>query len=274
LSTLGNIESLDLEAAMDAAWPALERHDAGGWTLRAAGGVTQRANSIWPRSLTAGQSGDDLPGLLREARAWYRRRRLPVIFQLFDNPAAPALHDLLDADGFTRQSETVVMTRSATADQHPAAGPATAATGPSSVELSSVPSPDWLRVWWQVDGRGGEDALATAQAILEGCPSLYALVRDADGRAAAVGRLALPDGTRHGGLYCMATLPDARRRGFGTAIMRALLQAGVEQGVTDFWLLATAANYGAQALYVKAGFREAGRYRYRQERPRRAPAGC
>ncbi|MDQ0825707.1 ribosomal protein S18 acetylase RimI-like enzyme [Arthrobacter sp. B2I5] len=276
MSALGTIEPapLDLEAAMDAGWPALERHDAGGWILRAAGGVTQRANSIWPRDLTAGQSGDDLPGLLREARAWYRRQRLPVIFQLFDNPPASALHDLLDAEGFTRQSETLVMTLSASADPLPAAAPVTAATGLSPVELSSVPSPDWLRVWWDVDGRGGEDALATARAILEGCPSLYALVRDPNGKAAAVGRLALPNGTRHGGLYCMATLPDARRRGFATAIMRALLHAGVEQGVADFWLLVTAANHGAQTLYAQAGFREAGRYLYRQERPRRALTGC
>lgn len=276
MSALGTIEPapLDLEAAMDAAWPALERHTAGGWILRAAGGVTQRANSIWPRALAAGQSGDDLPGLLREARAWYRRRRLPVIFQLFDNRAASALHDLLDAEGFTRQSETLVMTLSASADPVPEAITGTPKTELSPIELSTEPSPDWLRVWWEVDGRGGEDALATAQAILEGCPSVYALLRDGDGRAAAVGRLALPGGTGHGGLYCMATLPGARRRGFGTAIMRALLQAGVEQGVAEFWLLVTAANHGAQSLYAQAGFREAGRYLYRQERPRRALTGC
>ncbi|HKU03516.1 MAG TPA: GNAT family N-acetyltransferase, partial [Arthrobacter sp.] len=36
----------------------------------------------------------------------------------------------------------------------------------------------------------------------------------------------------------------------------------------------TAANHGAQELYAKAGFREAGRYLYRQERPRRALTGC
>ena len=37
------------EALMDAAWPAPERHDLGEWVLRAADGVTQRANSVWPR---------------------------------------------------------------------------------------------------------------------------------------------------------------------------------------------------------------------------------
>ena len=258
-----------LESAMDAAWPALERQDAGGWVLRAAAGVTQRANSIWPRAHTAGQSANDLRGLLRDARAWYRSRRLPVIFQLFDGPAAADLHGLLDAEGFTRQSQTLVMTRSATQVPGPAA-----TRGTPPVELSPEPSEDWLQVWWQVDGRGGDDAPAVARKILEGCPSVYALVRDNDGRPAAVGRLALPAGSNQGGLYCMATLPEVRRRGLASAILESLLRAGNHRGVTGFWLLVTAANHGAQALYAKSGFQEAGRYLYRQERPRRAPTGC
>ena len=44
---------------MDAAWPAAEREESGGWVLRAASGVTQRANSVWPRD-----PGDDPHRLL------------------------------------------------------------------------------------------------------------------------------------------------------------------------------------------------------------------
>jgi len=261
--------ALDLEAAMDAAWPAPERHEAGNWVLRAADGVTQRANSIWPRALEAGQSDGDLAALLTDARAWYRRRRLPVIFQLFDTPATAALHDLLDAERFTRQSETVVMTRSAAAG-----GTTEGGRDGAAVELAPMPSEDWLRVWWEVDGRGGEDALGTARTILEGCPSLYALARDSDGRAAAVGRLAMPAGSTLGGVYGMATRTDARRKGYAAAILHALLHAGVDSGLTDFWLLVTAQNHGAQELYSRAGFSESGRYLYRQERPRRSLTGC
>jgi ribosomal protein S18 acetylase RimI-like enzyme len=72
----------------------------------------------------------------------------------------------------------------------------------------------------------------------------------------------------------MATLPDARRQGLAAAILQALLHAGKEHGVHGFWLLVTAANSGAQALYANSGFRESGRYVYRQERPRRALTGC
>jgi ribosomal protein S18 acetylase RimI-like enzyme len=260
----------DLEAAMDAAWPAPDREESGGWVLRAAGGVTQRANSIWPRRGPDG-SPDQTPALLRDARAWYRRRRLPVIFQVFDDARNAALNAVLDGEGFTRQSETVIMVREA--------GGAAEISADPGVELTTGPSAEWLRLWWSVDGRGGVDSLATASEILQGCPSLYALVRDDDGVPAAVGRLAIPAGrpggpAGWGGLYCMATRPDARRRGYASRVLQALLQAGAVHRLGGYWLLVTVANPGAQELYAKAGFRETGRYLYRQERPKRHLTGC
>ena len=259
----------DLERVMDAAWLAPDREDAGGWVLRAAEGVTQRANSIWPRP-TPDESHHDSPSLLRQARAWYRSRRLPVIFQIVDNPRNEALNGFLDAEGFTRQSETVIMVRDADGDEP---------VSDAGVEISAEPSAEWLRLWWSVDGRGGDEALATARTILAGCPALYALVRDGDGVPAAVGRLAIPPALpggpgAWGGLYCMATRSDARRLGYGTRVLQALSGAGAAQGLNGYWLLVTAANRGAQELYAKAGFREAGRYNYRQERPKRHLTGC
>ena len=254
-----------LETLMDAAWPAPDREESGGWVLRAAAGVTQRANSIWPRSEPDGPPHHRL-ALLRDARAWYRSRRLPVIFQVFDNAGSAALNAVLDEEGFTRQSETLILVRG-TGGEAPAPD--------AGVELSAQPTAEWLQLWWSVDGRGDGDSLATARGILEGCPSLYALVRDDDGVPAAVGRLALPAGAgSRGGLYCMATRPDARRRGYANRVLRALLAAGMERRLESYWLLVTAANTGARELYARAGFAEAGRYLYRQERPKRHLTGC
>jgi ribosomal protein S18 acetylase RimI-like enzyme len=257
--------TIALEALMDAAWPAPDREESGGWVFRAASGVTQRANSIWPRPEPE-ESQHERLALLREARAWYRRRRLPVIFQVFDNARSSALNADLDEEGFTRQSETLILVRGAGGDEPaPDAG----------VELSAQPTEEWLRLWWSVDGRGDRESLATARGILEGCRSLYALVRDDDGVPAAVGRLAVPGGAdSRGGLYCMATRPDARRRGYAKRVLRSLLGAGAAQGLDGYWLLVTAANSGARELYARAGFREAGRYCYRQERPKRHLTGC
>ena len=251
-----------IEAVMDAAWPAADREVSGGWVLRADAGVTQRANSVWPRDPGADPHG--LLAALREARLWYRTRRLPLIFQVFEDPRCAPLNAVLDEEGFTRQSETLVLVRDGATD-FPDTG--------SGVEMSAEPSPEWLRLWWSVDGRGDDAALAVARGILERCPSLYALVRDDDGRPAAVGRLALPPGGT-GGLYCMATRPDARRHGHAARILQALLREGNARGLGSYWLLIMASNAGARELYARAGFQAAGRYLYRQERPKRHLTGC
>ncbi|UKA60856.1 GNAT family N-acetyltransferase [Arthrobacter sp. FW306-2-2C-D06B] len=251
-----------IEELMDRAWPAPDREDTGGWVMRAAGGVTQRANSVWPR-----EQASDHESAVRAATQWYRSRRLPLIFQAFDDERSAGLNAVLDAQRFTRQSETLIMVRPG--GIHPYAP----RDGWSNdVEISEEPSEEWLRLWWSVDGRGGDAELEIARKILVSCPSVYALVRDDDGAPAAVGRLALVDGK--GGVYCMATAAGHRRRGFGQRVLDALLTAGSRRGVAEFWLLVMASNTGAQALYEGAGFTERGRYLYRQARPQRALSGC
>jgi ribosomal protein S18 acetylase RimI-like enzyme len=254
-----------LETLMDAAWAAAEREESDGWVLRSSAGVTQRANSVWARE--PGDEPHRLLAALRNARLWYRARRQPLILQVFEDPRCAPLNAVLDAEGFTRQSETLVLVRDGGKD---------VSAADVRVEISAGPSREWLRLWWSVDGRGDETALA--RGILAGCPSLYALVRDDDGVPAAVGRLALPDtepgAARWGGLYCMATRPDARRRGYAGVVLRALLGEGTRLNLAGYWLLVTAANTGAQELYARAGFETAGRYLYRQDRPKRHLTGC
>ena len=249
------------ESLMDAAWPAPERDDMGEWVLRAADGVTQRANSVWPR-----EGVPDIQAAVRGAALWYRKRRLPLILQVTDTPANAALNSVLDAQGFTRQSETLVMCRDTGSDAASHSG----FQGP--VEVAEHPSAEWLDLWWGVDGRGGQEELDTARRILTGCPALYALVRSDDGVPAAVGRLALVDG--HAGIYCMATRPELRRRGFAGQVLRSLMGRAAAAGTDRLWLLVTASNRGARELYTRAGFQEVGRYHYRQERPKRALTGC
>lgn len=277
------LEQAFLETLMDKAWPAVEREafdvgNAGEWVLRASGGVTQRANSVWPRNLQGMLadtpelgSSPDLERSVSSASAWYRQRRLPLIFQIFDDSrsaghnASAGLNAVLDGQRFTRQSETLIMVRGMDALE-------TLDDRPQRVELSDAPTDEWLRLWWSVDGRGGQAELEVARAILTGCESVYALVRDDDGGPAAVGRLALVDGW--GGLYAMATSATHRRRGYGTMVLAALLDEGAARNLQGFWLLVTASNRGAQALYSRAGFVEQGSYLYRQAPLRRAPGGC
>ena len=72
----------------------------------------------------------------------------------------------------------------------------------------------------------------------------------------------------------MVTRPDARRRGYANRVLQGLLRAGNARGLRRCWLLVMASNAGARELYAGAGFTEAGRYLYRQERPKRHLTGC
>ena len=245
---------------MDAAWPALERSTADGWVLRSAGGVTQRANSIWP---VAGQT--DHAASLRHAENWYGQRRQPVIFQLTRRPENAALEEFLDGKGYSRQSETIIMTTG------PSPAGSAAPDGISVTFTDSAPD-EWLDLWWSVDGRGGDAEKKVARAILSGAPSLYATARSRAGDVVGTGRLSLVDGW--GGIYGMATHPDCRRQGVAGAVLAALMDHAATAGSKELWLMVTNANTGAQELYRRAGFAEVGRYHYRQAPLRRAPGAC
>ena len=64
-------------------------------------------------------------------------------------PGSAALNAVLDEEGFTRQSETLILVRRCrrARRRRPDAG----------VELSAQPTAEWLRLWWRVDGRGDGD---------------------------------------------------------------------------------------------------------------------
>ena len=86
-----------------------------------------------------------------------------MIFQVFDTPASSGLNAVLDEEGFTRQSETLIMVRAArtvresglasAADTVPGGG--NAPEPGAGVEIAEHP-PEWLELWWSVDGRGGQ----------------------------------------------------------------------------------------------------------------------
>lgn len=277
---------------MNASWPAPDAELVDGWLLRSAGGVTQRANSVWPVSAPG-----DLAANLRSAERWYADRRQPVIFQLVRRPEHAALEEvLLDHHSYSKQSETLIMTATAEiVGVHAATASSDAAPSLSAgitVTISSEPSQDWLELWWSIDGRGGPAEMEMAKRILQASPALYAKAHDDEGRAVGTGRLAMlnvgesassadQSSPVHsselggwGGIYSMTVHPESRRRGIATHILNALIKAGTERGLRNYWLMVTAANSGAQKLYRRGGFTEQARYHYRQAPLRRALGAC
>ena len=240
-----------LDRLADRGWPALERSPLQGWTLRASLGVTNRANSV----LTAGDV-EDVEAAVAEAERWYAARSLPTVFQT--SPASPGpLTAVLAARGYREHSATDVLVADrgmvAAGWAHPPAGEA------AGVHLAVSPSDAWLDTWWSVDGRGGAAEREVARRILTGGPALYASQGDPSAPA-AVARLAVVG--EWGGLYAVATRPDARRRGLARGLARALAHAAADHGVTALWLQVVAENAAAHALYASLGFRRASGYSY------------
>ncbi|QFY11650.1 GNAT family N-acetyltransferase [Nonomuraea phyllanthi] len=244
------------------AWPAYEQHVHDGWVFRYAGGVTKRANSVLALTRPA-----DLDGAIEAAEGFYGERGQRCVFSLGPN-AAPGLDEALERRGYELVDPTVVM----------AGSPAGRAA--REVRIEDRPWRGWLEAWWAVDGRYGS-GFEDAERICTGVPAWYAAYEE-DGVALAVGR-AVPQGDTPDaaqgdvpgtpgmeepaascgdmlGIYCMATLPQARRRGLARAVLRALVRhAGAERA----YLVTTAPNLAAQALYRGEGFEVVGGYHYR-----------
>ena len=221
------------------AWPAPFAQDMGGWLLRHADGVTKRANSVLPV-----HDPGDVDLAIGRAERFYTELGLPAVF-LMDAQARPeGLDGVLERRGYELVEPTIAMT--------------TDLSGPrerGGVDVMDAPSREWLDLWWSVDGRH-DRRLPMAEKILTGVGAGYAGV---DGLA--VGR-----GVIQGkwlGVYAMAVAPDARRRGLGRRVLRALLGWGSERGCERAYLVVVERNGAARALYESEGFVPAAAYHYR-----------
>jgi len=228
-----------LDELVAEAWPAPSAQDIGGWLLRHADGVTKRANSVLPL-----YDPGDVDLAVERAERFYTALGLPTVF-LMDAQARPeGLDGVLEGRGYELVERTIAMT--------------TELGGPyerERVDVMDAPSREWLDLWWSVDGRY-DRRLPVAEKILRGVSAGYACV---DGLA--VGR-GVPQGDWLG-VYAMAVAPDARRRGLGRRVLRALLGWGSEQGCKRAYLVVVERNAPARALYESEGFVQAGAYHYR-----------
>lgn len=241
-----------LDHLADRGWPALEREELEGWTLRASAGVTNRANSV----LTAGPVADVGRAVLH-AEDWYASRDLPAVFQV--SPASPAaLADELRARGYRTHSQTDILVAESRAVAAFDA-PTHAGAAGDRVALEDVPRAGWTDTWWSVDGRGGDAERSVVERILAGGPALYAAHGD-PGSPDAVARLALVG--EWGGLFAVATRPAARRAGRARQLILALAAAAESRGVRRLWLQVLAENTAAAALYRSLGFERASGYGY------------
>ncbi|MYS19425.1 FR47-like protein [Streptomyces sp. DvalAA-14] len=219
------------------AWPAVETARLGGWTLRASGGFTRRANSV----LVGGEPGLPVDEALAHVTRWYGERGLTPYLQLADSsPLVPAL----DRRGWIREADSLVRTA-------PLA-PLTSLPGGGEVTVSRGADAGWTAAYH----RTGNLAEAALQ-VLSGGPSVwFASAPGAIGRAVVDGRWA------HFG--AVEVEGPMRRRGLATQVMGALARQAYTEGATAAYLQVEADNAAARALYDRLGFVDHHGYHYRR----------
>ena len=245
---------VELENAVFRACPAIETEVAGGWTLRAAGGVTGRGNSVY----TAGDA-DPLASGIEEAEAFYRSRGLAPRFQISPVSRPPGLDDLLERRGYRRVSDSLVQSvdLSTLMERTTPLGRVTHCM----VELGEALDDEWFDLYIEAERVAPRDQGYRRQ-ILERIEQPVGFVRLLmDGGPAAVG-LGVVDGTWVG-VYNLATLDRFRRRGAASAILRTLAIWGGLLDAARIYLLVKAANEPALALYARCGFTTLYPYHYR-----------
>ncbi|MEU9737608.1 GNAT family N-acetyltransferase [Micromonospora chersina] len=227
-----------LELAADEAWPAPVRGRLGDWLLRSAAGWTGRANSALP----VGDPDRPLPAALEAVQRWYAERGQPAMVNTPLPLAAPVGAEL-DARGWTARPPVLVQTAplSALPPGRPDLPP---------VGLAPTPSAEWLAV---ASGRKG-GLPDEARHVLTAVDRIRFAHLHVDGRLLAVGRGTVTGEGRWLGLTLIEVLPEARRRGFAGAVMRALADWGRAEGATHAFLQVEQRNTGAVALYQGLGF--------------------
>lgn len=220
---------------------------AGDWLCKSAPGVSRRSNSANPAGAHA---------RLTEAGI----ERIEAVYRKLDRPTYVRLPSLLgdepdrrlEAHGYAAEGESLTLI-----------GPLRAQAPEGEVELSPVPSPEWLATLDRINGREGETAKVFDAVLAEiDVPAAYAAVRR-EGKIVSAAYAASSDGWLC--LEAVATDPDWRGRGLAGDVVSALMTWGAGQGARAAGLQVQADNGPAQALYRRLGLaRELYRYHYRK----------
>jgi len=257
---------LEIETRAFRAWPADEVEPLGGWALRAAGGLTRRANSVWPGPDAPAAPALDAGALaarIARVERFYASRRLAPRFQLFPAAAPADLDAELARRGWIVEAPVSVQVADA-------ARVAQAGDGRElPVSLAHAPTAGW----WSVAGErsrsaGAEPRFRALLGRLAGRVG-YALVERA-GEPVAAGLGVVDEGWL--GVFSMSTRPAHRRRGAARAVLAALAGFALERGAPRIYLQVERDNAPALALYARAGFAEHHGYHYRTH-PAGAAAG-
>lgn len=235
-----DLESLE-RATVEAVAPP-ETLEIGGWLVALDNGTIGRAKSAVPLRHDLG------PEAIGEIEDAYRSRGLQPAFRLADIPAFEPVRAELTRRGLAAAQPTIFKT-GGVADM--------AAFSEPSATILTKPDEAWAAVFLG-EGFDPIDGAHRVAALTRSPDAIYAAAGEG-GQTQAVGVMSV--GRGWAGIHGMRTAPAHRGKGLASAILATLGRAAQARGVERVFLQVEEAN-PARAIYRRAGFSPAWRYRY------------
>lgn len=224
------------------AWPAIENERTDGWLLRHTPGVTRRRNNA-----ALPPPADRHPERsIGAVESYYRSRGAAVTIQVSPAEKHATLDAALAARGYRLDAPTLVLSASAAT-----------ITDRSTPAIPVQITPELTSAWRAAYGSAAVSDLVLSRIC---APTGFASIT-VDGEIAAFGLFVAGDGLT--GVFCMATAPAHRCRGYAAAILRAGAAWALTHGARTLYLQVEADNDPARRLYEAAGFTHSHSYHYR-----------
>lgn len=240
-----------LEAVGFRAWPAASIQYDGSWQIRlTAGHPSKRLNSVNPLDPS---DHDDIEIRVERAARRFDSYDRPLVFR--QTPLAPPpLEAHLDAAGWRRFEETIVMTGKIDSLD--------IEDGMDHLPLKDVGR--YVDASIAVHGRDQslKPGLTEVLSSIRPSSGLFVIEDEAEGPLSTA--LCVHDNDL-AGLFELATRADKRRAGHGRDVVMAALRWARHRGAETAWLQVESENTAAVALYQGLGFGEVYRYAYRQQ---------
>ena len=241
------------DASLNASAPPQQRW-IDGWLVRTSPGKAKRARCIQP--VAAGFRA--LSDRLATCDAVFREASLPTLFRITPFAEPAGLDDWLQAQGWHRFDETLVMVLPLARHES-----APAWTG-APVQSAWVSPHAFAQAVGALRGSSASEIDAHAQRLSFSPVPVAGLVwRSPRGELLAAGQCTREQAIV--GLYDIHVAATARRQGLGSALCSALLAHAAAQGARCAYLQVDGTNHTAQSVYRRLGFVDASRYHYRSK---------
>ncbi|MCR5388602.1 MAG: GNAT family N-acetyltransferase [Lachnospiraceae bacterium] len=266
-SIMKEIEDLSLNA-----WPSHQMQIYDGWILRFSYFYTHRTNSVEQFAASTLSWSEKIP----YCESVYERWGTPTIFKI--TPLMNVDFDyMLENRGYHIEHKTNVLTMNLSEYKPHLAvtrgfvanygsnhlSRSTTNVSGFTVEITNHITDEWINSFFDLKGMKNETHRKIVPQMYHAIPmaTVCACIRDEAGRIIATG-LGVLD-RDYIGIYAIHCSSEHRRQGLASAIVEALLDAGMERGAKKTYLQCVDGNEGALKMYEKFGFEKIYDYWFR-----------